>query len=154
VRSRNGEILHTMTSGSMMPSSAIQKLGVFDESLYMDYVDVEFCLRARRKEMLILQSPAVLFHSLGRTTQHRLFGCCFGTTNHSAARRYYITRNRLRLLMNYTGDWPWVWRDIRAMLAETAKIALAEDNKWKKIQAMAAGTADALNGRTGKKSGL
>ena len=74
VRARNGEILHTMTSGSMMPSSAIQKLGVFDESLYMDYVDIEFCLRARRMGMLILQSPAVLFHSLGRITHHRIFG--------------------------------------------------------------------------------
>lgn len=151
VRARNGEILHTMTSGSMMPSSAIQKLGVFDESLYMDYVDIEFCLRARRMGMLILQSPAVLFHSLGRITRHCFFGRGFGTTNHSAARRYYITRNRLRLLMHYTGDWPWVWRDVKAMLAEATKIALVEDNKWKKFQAMAAGTADALSGTTGKK---
>lgn len=150
MRARSGEILHTMTSGSMMPSSAIGILGAFDESLYMDYVDIEFCLRARRKGMRIIQSPAILFHSLGRITNHRLFGRSFGATNHSAARRYYITRNRLRLLMQYTADWPWVWRDIKAMLAEAAKIILVEDNKWRKFQAMAAGTSDALSRRAGK----
>jgi rhamnosyltransferase len=150
VRKRNGEILHTMTSGSMMPASAIRSMGLFDESLYMDYVDVEYCLRARRRGLLILQSPAVLFHSLGRITHHRFFGCGFGVTNHPAARRYYITRNRLRLLMTYTSDRAWAWREIRMMLAESAKIALAEDDKWKKFRAMAMGTADALGGRTGK----
>jgi rhamnosyltransferase len=150
VRARNGEILHSMASGSMMPASALRIVGAFDESLYMDYVDIEFCLRARRKGMLILQSPAVLYHSLGRITQHRFFGRGFGTTNHSAARRYYITRNRLRLLMNYAADWPWAWREIYAMLAEAAKVALIENNKWKKFQAMAAGTADALGGKAGR----
>ena len=63
LRSSNGEVLLAMTSGSMMPSSAIRDIGRFDESLFMDYVDVEFCLRARQKGMLILQSPAILLHS-------------------------------------------------------------------------------------------
>jgi rhamnosyltransferase len=151
MRASNGEILTTMTSGSMMPASAMNEVGPFDESLFMDYVDIEFCLRARRKRMLILQSSAVLFHSLGRTTYHRLFGLAFGATNHSAARRYYITRNRLILLMRYAADWPWAWREWRAMLFETVKIVLVENNKWRKFRAMAVGTADALTGRVGKR---
>ena len=146
----NGEILTTMTSGSMMSASAIQEVGPFDESLYMDYVDIEFCLRARRKGMLILQSPAVLFHSLGRTTYHRFFGLTFGATNHSAARRYYMTRNRLRLLMRYATDWPWAWRESRAILFDIAKIVLVEDNRWRKCRAMIAGVLDALRGKVGK----
>ncbi len=146
----NGEYLVTMASGNMLPLSAVQSVGTFDESLYMDYVDTEFCLRARRKGMIIIQSPAILFHALGRLTHHRFLVRGFGTTNHSAARRYYITRNRLRLLMKYTADWPWTWRDAKAMIAEAAKIALVEDNKWKKFRAMAAGTADALSGKKGK----
>jgi len=150
MRAGSRGILTTMTSGSMMPVTAMNEVGPFDESLFMDYVDIEFCLRARRKGMLIIQSPAVLFHSLGRTTYHRRFGLAFGATNHSTARRYYITRNRLRLLMRYAADWPWTWRECRAMLFETIKIMLAEDNKWGKFYAMAAGTADALAGKVGK----
>jgi rhamnosyltransferase len=149
-RAGNGEILSAMTSGSMIPVSTIHELGLFDESLYIDAVDTEFCLRARRKGMSILQSPAVLLHSLGRTTYHHLFGLHFGTTNHSPGRHYYITRNRLRLLMRYAFDWPWVWREIRGMIFDDIKIILVEDNKWSKFRAMAAGAADALSGRVGK----
>jgi rhamnosyltransferase len=140
-----------MTSGSMMPSSIVRVLGAFDESLYMDYVDVEFCLRARHRGMMILQAPAVLFHSLGRITNHRLFGRSFGTTNHSAERRYYITRNRLRLLIEYASDWSWMWRESKAILAETVKIALVEDYKWRKFRAIMLGTADAFSGKSGKR---
>lgn len=149
-RADNGEILAAMTSGSMIPLSVIRELGFFDESLYIDAVDIEFCLRARRKGMVILQSPAVLLHSLGRTRYYRVFGLRFGVTNHSAGRRYYMTRNRLRLLRLYARDWPWMWRESRTMLLDAAKIILAEDDKWKKLRAMAAGAADALSGKVGK----
>jgi rhamnosyltransferase len=134
----------------MMPSNATRKLGPFDESLFIDAVDTEYCLRARQSGMMILQSHAVLSHSLGRTTYHRLFGLRFGTTNHSPGRHYYITRNRLRLLARYAGDWPWVWREVRGMLFDDAKIILVEPNKWSKFRAMAAGAADALSGKFGK----
>jgi rhamnosyltransferase len=150
LRRAGGEILTTLTSGSMMPSSAIRKLGLFEESLYIDAVDTEFCLRARRNGMLIVQSPAVLLHSLGHTTYHDLLGLHFGTTNHSPGRHYYITRNRLRLLSRYAADWPWFWREIRGMIFDDAKIMLVEPNKWRKFRAMAAGAADALSGRFGK----
>jgi rhamnosyltransferase len=149
-RAGNGEILTALTSGSMIPVMAIHKLGFFDESLYIDAVDTEFCLRARREGMSILQSSAVLLHSLGRTTYHHLLGLRFGTTNHSPGRHYYIARNRLRLLTRYAADWPWVWREIRGMIFDDAKIILVEDNKWRKFRAMAAGTADALSGKVGK----
>jgi rhamnosyltransferase len=150
LRRAGAEILTTLTSGSMMPSSAIRKLGLFEESLYIDAVDTEFCLRARRNGMLILQSPAVLLHSLGHTTYHHLLGLHFGTTNHSPGRHYYITRNRLRLLSRYAADWPWFWREIRGMIFDDAKIMLVEPNKWGKFRAMAAGAVDALSGRFGK----
>jgi rhamnosyltransferase len=149
-RAASGEILTTMTSGSMMPSSAIQELGFFDEELYMDAVDIEFCLRARAKGMLILQSPAVLLHSLGQTAYYQMLGVRFGVTNHSAGRRYYMTRNRLRLLIRYASDWPWSWRESRTMLLDAAKILLLEENKWGKFRAMAAGVTDAVCGKMGR----
>ena len=147
---RDGQILTTMTSGSMVPLTAIRKLGFFDESLYMDAVDIEFCLRARREGMLILQSPAVLLHSLGRTSYYQFLGLRFGVTHHAPNRRYYMTRNRLWLLMRYASDWPWTWRESKTMLLDAVKIAFAEDSKWSKFRAMAAGIGDACRGRLGK----
>jgi rhamnosyltransferase len=149
-RARGGAILTALSSGSMISSANFQKLGLFDETLYMDAVDIEYSLRARQKGMEIIQTPAVLLHSLGRTKYYRVCGLRFGVTNHSTARRYYMTRNRLRLLKNYAGDWPWVWRESSTMILDVVKIVFAEDSKWKKMRAMAAGTVDALFGRVGK----
>jgi rhamnosyltransferase len=149
-RAGDGEILTAMTSGSLIPLCVICRLGFFDESLYIDAVDIEFCLRARREGMVILQSTAVLLHSLGRTKYYRFLGLRFGVTNHSVGRRYYMTRNRLRLLFLYRADWPWSWRESMTMLSDAAKIVLAEEDKWKKFRAMASGVVDALSGRVGK----
>jgi rhamnosyltransferase len=154
MRTDSAGILATMTSGSMMPVSAIERLGLFDESLFMDYVDIEFCLRARRKGMRILESQAIIYHVLGRTTYHRFCGLSFAVTNHSAARRYYITRNRLRLLARYIMDWSWAWRESKALLSETIKIIMVENAKWEKFRAIAAGAADALTGKVGKHAEL
>jgi rhamnosyltransferase len=151
MKGHNQEILAAMTSGNVIPTSTFEKIGVFDETLFMDYVDIEFCLRARRSGMRILQSPAVLFHSLGNTTYHCVLGQSFGATNHSAARRYYITRNRLRLLGRFATDWRWAWREIRAILFEIAKIVLVEENKLEKFRAILHGVVGAITCRYGKR---
>lgn len=147
---RDGTIITAMTSGSLMSAAAIRVLGQFDESLFMDYVDTDFSLRARRRGMVILQSPSVLFHSLGRTTFHHFLGLRYGVTNHSWQRRYYITRNRLRLLLRYREDWPWVWREVRAFFLHGAKIVFVERDKWKKFRAITNGAAHAFLGKVGK----
>ena len=151
---RDGRILTAMTSGSMVPLTAIRKLGFFDETLYMDAVDIEFCLRARREGMLIRQSPAILLHSLGRTSYYQLLGLRFGVTHHAPSRRYYMTRNRLRLLMRYPTDWSWMWRESKTMLLDAVKIALFEEQKWSKFRAMMAGISDACRGKLGKQVAL
>lgn len=154
LRSRAGELLTAITSGSLIPIRILKILGDFDESFFMDYVDIDYCLRARRQGLTILESPATLYHSLGRTTYHRFLGQSFAVTNHSAARRYYITRNRLRVLWRYSTDWPWAWREVKAVFVDAAKVAFVESEKWKKSRAMLVGSIDALTGRTGKQVDL
>jgi rhamnosyltransferase len=118
--------------------------------LFVDAVDKEFCVRARQHGMLILQSPAVLLHSLGRATYHSIFGLRFGATNHSAERRYYFARNSLWLLGRYSSDWPWAWREALGIFLDAAKILLVENHKMKKLRAMVLGATDALIGKMGK----
>jgi len=154
-RSNAGEIVATPTSGSLIPVSLFDKLGAFDESLFMDYVDVEFSLRSRRAGYKIVQSAqATLRHSMGRITRHRVFGRWFASTNHSAARRYYITRNRLRLLASFFGDWSWSPKETRSAILETVKIVLVESDRLAKLKSIMLGFADALGGRTGKRFDL
>ena len=151
-RSKAGEVVATPTSGSLIPVERFDKLGPFNESLFMDYVDVEFSLRNRRAGYSIVQSSqAVLHHSMGRITRHRVFGRWFTSTNHSAARRYYITRNRLWLLACFLGDWSWSPQETRSVILETIKIVLVEHDRLAKLKSIALGFADALGGRMGKR---
>lgn len=149
-KDRSGNVLAAMTSGSLIPAGAIRAMGHFDESLYIDAVDKEFCLRIRSHGMLILESEAVLAHSLGKTTYHRALGLKFGTTNHSVERRYYIFGNAFQVMMRYRNDLEWMWQECRWMLLDAIKIALAEEEKWKKFRAIAAGICDAASGRMGR----
>jgi rhamnosyltransferase len=154
-RSRKDEIMAAPTSGSLIPASMFDKVGCFSEALFIDYVDIEFCLRSRRAGYSILQSPhAILHHSMGRITRHRWFGCWFMSTNHSAARRYYITRNRLWVLRKFLGDWRWSSKEVRSTIVETIKIALVEQDRLAKMKSIMLGFADALGGRMGKRFDL
>jgi rhamnosyltransferase len=154
-KGRDGCLLAAMTSGTLVPISIFESLGMYDEQLYMDYVDIEFCLRCRRAGHSIVEAPrAILLHSLGRRTKHTICGRVFSTTNHNASRRYYITRNRLLLMRRYWRDWRWCIREIKAFVSEFIKIILAEEHKKDKLASVACGVADALRNRSGERLGL
>ena len=145
-----GCVLASMTSGSFLPIGTFERCGLFDESLFIDYVDIEYCLRIAQDGFSIVQSPrARLLHSLGALKQHRFATRTFSATNHSAARRYYITRNRATLFARYLTTKPgWVARDLWAMLAETAKILLVENDRLRKLTYIGLGLVDASLRRT------
>jgi rhamnosyltransferase len=154
-RSKTGAILAAMTSGSVIRTGLFDQLGGFNESLFIDYVDIEFCLRTRRAGYSIFQcQKAVLQHSQGRITRHCLLGRCFGTTNHSAARRYYITRNRLWVLCKFLKDWDWSRQEMKSLITETAKMLLVEKDRFVKLKGVTLGFFDAFRGRLGYRCNL
>jgi rhamnosyltransferase len=154
-KARDGSLLASITSGTLVPVHIFETLGLHDESLYMDYVDIEFSLRCRGAGYSIIEAPrAILRHSLGRLTKHNLGTRAFTATNHSSSRRYYITRNRLVLMRRYWRDWPWFIRELGAFSVELIKIILVERDKSDKLQNIARGIADAFKNRTGKQVDL
>jgi rhamnosyltransferase len=141
----------TMTSGNLVDVHAATALGGFDESLFMDYVDHDFSLRLNRQGLRVLEaSGAQLLHSLGQITEHRLLWKRVKVTNHSAVRRYYMSRNRFILWRRYWRSAPaWVRRDIRGFLTESLGILLFERGRWAKLGMIVRGIADALRGVRG-----
>ncbi|HKU24819.1 MAG TPA: glycosyltransferase family 2 protein [Candidatus Sulfotelmatobacter sp.] len=153
LKDRAGRVLAAMTSGSMMPIELFDRCGMFEESLFLDYVDNEFCLRIRQAGFSILEvERAELLHSLGRTTARKFFAWKIVATNHSAVRRYYITRNRVWLYRRYyRKDFAWFWRDARSMTEELVKILVVEDRVADKLWHIALGIKDAIRGRMGSR---
>ena len=80
---QDGSLQIAMTSGSLMPIRIFQERGLFEESLFIDYVDYEYCLRVRSAGYLIEECrEAVLLHAPG-DPQTYLF---FGLVSHSGPR--------------------------------------------------------------------
>lgn len=145
------DILTTMTSGNLVNLPVWSAAGKFDERFFIDYVDHEYCLRVKAQGHRIVQvSAAVLAHNLGKRSLHGPRFHQVSTTNHSATRRYYITRNRLWVYRRYLFTFPaWVLNDMRSFAKETVKVVLFEEQKLTKVWAMLRGTSAAIRGRWG-----
>lgn len=149
----DGYVALALTSGSMIPLAVFRECGIFEESMFIDYVDFEYCLRLRSHGFRIVQSTnAHLLHSLGAIDVHRIFGFRFATSNHGAARRYYITRNRVWLYRKYFREYfSWIVADFMAFLRETCKFLLVENDRLLKLRYTITGLLDAFRGAMGKR---
>jgi rhamnosyltransferase len=138
----------TMMSGNLVRTDVIALVGYYDEGLFIDYVDHEFCLRMARRGFQVLQArAAVLDHNLGRMTRRSVLGITLTTTNHSPLRRYFNARNRIRVYREYAGAAPgWVMRDLWSFVVETAKILLLERERAGKLRAIFTGVVHGVSG--------
>jgi len=137
-----------MTSGSMVNLRNYEKIGPFRDEFFIDFVDTEYCLRAKRNDLTVLTlKDVVLQHKVGKPKKV-LF---FTTTNHPPIRRYYITRNRIAVWREYYSvDPDYVKYDMACFVKETVKILLGEDRKLEKMRMIMKGIADCLRGKFGK----
>lgn len=131
----------TITSGSLVRTSLFQKIGFFDDALFIDAVDHEFCLRARKHGWLVVEGTRqILEHSIGDATEHRLLGMRIVCTHHSPQRRYYMTRNQLEVCArNVLVDPIWAFKGILQFGAGSLAALLYEADKRAKLGAMLQG---------------
>jgi len=144
-------VASTMTSGNLVRVDAALEVGGFDDSLFIDYVDHDLCLRLRAGGYRVLEATqAVLLHSLGHL-QRRQFGFVrVSVTNHPALRRYYMTRNRLILWRRHWRRYPgWVARDLRRFCSETLWMAIYEAQAADKLHMILRGMRHGWRGISG-----
>ncbi len=133
----------TITSGSLVRLEVFDELGLFDESLFIDSVDHDFCLRARRHGWAIVESrELVLEHSIGAITVEKLFGLRVVCTHHNAQRRYYMTRNLLEVCRRFMWFDPlWSFKGVLVLIGGCLAVILYEDGKRAKLAAILEGAA-------------
>lgn len=149
----DGSLQVAMTSGSLIPIPIFSEEGWFEESLFIDGVDFEYCLRLRSNGYSVEECPeAVLLHAPANFTECRLKGLrLFSTPNYSAGRRYYRDRNKIWMVRKYGTRYPsFLLSMLTNSLKDAVKIVLAEDDKRGKLAHMALGLRDGLMGRMGK----
>lgn len=87
---------YLITSGSVISRNAWENIGPYDDSLFIDYVDIEWCLRAKNRGWRVIGVPYVVMeHTLGDEPI-----CVFSKKLpvHSPIRHYYFFRNCISLL--------------------------------------------------------
>jgi rhamnosyltransferase len=136
-----------MTSGNVVNVHVALDAGGFDDSLFIDYVDVEFCLRLRKHGYRLLEAThARLMHSLGSLELRRFICTRVIVTNHPVVRRYYITRNRIIIWRQYwKHERAFVISDIWRLLTETMYVMLYEEQLKAKVPMILYGVLDGLN---------
>ena len=150
------EVESVITSGSLIPLAVHEAVGPFREEFFIDYVDSEYCFRARAKGYRVIRTTKPLMsHSIGAPTRHTVLGVSKWTTNHSPDRRYYIARNDTVMLREYGGYkfGSWALKSLGRRLRTCKRIVLYERSKARKIAAVSAGWWDGVRRRMGPRRG-
>lgn len=145
------EVTATMTSGSIYPIRIFNKTGLFREDFFIDSVDIEFSLRARKCG---ISTKIVTFVSLNHTLGHKfklkILWKTYFPHEYSPVRLYYIVRNGILVSKEYPLEHPlkgflsyWFYRRL-------FRVLLLEQNKFAKCRALISGYRDGLKGKTGK----
>lgn len=98
------EVASVITSGSLVQLRYWRELNGFEEKLFIDELDHEYCYRARSRGYAVVQFYNVsLNHQLGKSRKTGYFGR-FGVrdrTIHNPRRLYFIVRNYLYVRNKY-----------------------------------------------------
>lgn len=138
------EVTHVITSGALHHVGIWRVLGGFREDLFIDYVDTEYCLRARTAGYSVVQGCVpTMTHAIGSPTRRRLINRFVTPSNHDRARRYYMTRNRMFVWRSYwRRESGYVVYDMKAAAKELIKLLLFETDRVGKLRAVLAGARD------------
>jgi rhamnosyltransferase len=142
----------SMASGNLIKTEIFKSVGFYDDTLFIDYVDADFCLRLQKCGFKILSATTVVLeHELGTKQTRNLLGFRLSFRIHAAWRYYYIMRNRVVLYRRYFPTFPlWVLRDARGLSWELPRIILLENGRKQKLCAVFQGICDGVRGKTGQ----
>lgn len=143
-----------ITAGSLINARVFEELGGLREEFFIDHLDDEFCLRARKNGYrVIMATRSLMEQAPGAPQWHYLFKKRYIAGHMAAFRRYYSTRNHTILIKEYRKLEPeWVNWSIETRIKEIALVLLFEEQKFRKMLNVARGFIDGLRGRLGPKT--
>lgn len=97
------ETLGVITSGNIISIKNAINIGGFDEKLFIDEVDYDFCYKGILKnyKVYVYNSGIYLKHSLGNMIERFFVYRTLKCMNHNHVRKYYIMRNRFYVYKKY-----------------------------------------------------
>lgn len=100
------EIDKCITSANLTNIDIWNSIGRFDELMFIDLVDLEYCKRVIQNGYKILRiNTVILLHEVGHITEPKFLFWKIFIMNHSAFRKYYIARNILYFAKKHRTRW-------------------------------------------------
>jgi rhamnosyltransferase len=131
-----------ITSASFINIPICKEIGYFDDKMFIDLVDFEYCIRINKADYKILKLNNIsLIHQLGNLNVINFLGKKIFVTNHSATRVYYYARNSIYYL-NKHRDYLSGKMVYFNLLKKAFKIILFESKKINKIKSIFLGIRD------------
>lgn len=133
-----------ITSGSLTNLDAWENIGGFDEWMFIDHVDNEFCAHLRVEGYYILRvNSAVLFQRAGEMKYVTFFGKKILLPYYSELRNYYICRNTVYFIKKYRKKLPMKKELLSFVYSQCIKFLL-EKNRFRTIKSSVKGIRDGL----------
>lgn len=140
-----------INSGMLVPLSTLRDVGVMRGELFIDYIDIEWCLRAANKNYSFYAIPsAKMSHSIGderKTVMGR------EVSIHSPLRRYYLARNSIYMLRLPYVPLGYKLREVIFSILRTAMFIASVDKKSVYLRYILRGWKDGIFKRYGKYTG-
>ena len=137
-----------ITSGMLLRRSCLAQVPGFREDFFVDYVDVDFCLRMKRARVRIVRDLSQQMpHSIGDVRAHRFLGREVRVGHHAAWRHYWTIRNGLILIKEHVGHNPkWAVTNALFLARWFAQVVVFEPKRGTHVPACLKGLRDALTG--------
>jgi rhamnosyltransferase len=139
---------YLISSGSFIAIKDLMEIGGFDETLFIDYVDIEWGLRARSKGYFSWYiCPAILYHRLGDDVVN-VFGRSI--SRHNPLRCFYIFRNAILLSKRTYIPFGWKFLTTFSNIRRYIFYVFFSTTKLQHIKMMSLGIWDGLRGKNGR----
>lgn len=143
---------HLITSGSLIPLEAWKATGPMNAELFIDWIDVEWCGRARLAGYtLLMDGDAVLRHRIGNRSQ-ALLGRHFHV--HAPFRHYFVLRNALIIWRDKRFAPGWRTHHLLYALRVILANLLLAPQRSERLRCVLRGFVDGWAGRTGPQGQL
>lgn len=143
----DGEVI---SSGSLIPLRIFNEVGLFNEDLFIYYVDTDFCRRLARGGFRIFANPeAVLLHKEGLKLRRKFLWLSAYYDHYGKVARYYLTRNTIYLMKKRSfslSDLYWI---SRRLCKDHVKILLFDEERFSTLWFSLMGLLDGLRGKVG-----
>lgn len=146
-------VSHAISSGTLIIASALQKIGPMQENLFIDWVDLEWCWRAKTQYgyHTICTGDVIIEHTMGDGSVNFLGK---KVSIRSPLRHYYMIRNAVHIALHSRSTTVPIRLEIFAKALAWTLIfpQIAPSEKRKHLGATLTGLWDGLCNRMGQKT--